>query len=198
MTPFIILRHGPTAWNEAGRIQGRSDQPLSPAGEAAVKSWRIPKRFADYAWLSSPLTRARQTAALLGRAEARVEARLIETDWGAWEGERLADLRRRLGEEMTRMEARGLGFKPPNGESPAELQERLAPLLRDLATARHPTAAVAHKGVIRALYALASGWDMRGKPPQKLRPACAHAFLLDDAGAPRIDQLNIALTSETR
>ena len=52
-----------------------------------------------------------------------------------------------------------------------------------------------HKGVIRALYALASGWDMRGAPPEKLRQPCAHRFLLSPGGDPRVERLNIPLTA---
>jgi broad specificity phosphatase PhoE len=54
-------------------------------------------------------------------------------------------------------------------------------------------AAVTHKGVIRALYARASGWDMTGRPPVKLRDACAQCFLLGPEGAPETDQLNLPL-----
>ena len=197
MTSFVVLRHGPTAWNEAGRIQGRSDQPLSPAGRAVVTGWCLPAPYRDYAWLTSPLRRARETAELLGHPDACVEARLIEADWGEWEGARLDELRHRLGARMRDLEARGLHFLPPAGESPAAVQKRLMPLLGDLAAAGRPTVAVAHKGVIRALYALASGWDMSDKPPQKLRPACAHAFLLADDGMPRVERLNISLEAVT-
>jgi broad specificity phosphatase PhoE len=195
---LLLIRHGATAWNEAGRIQGRSDTPLSPAGRAAVAAWTVPPQAAGARWLCSPLVRARDTAALLhGRAVAE-EPRLIETDWGEWEGRSLAGLRAELGAAMAENEARGLDFRPPGGESPRDVQDRLRPLLAELAAEPDPVVAVTHKGVIRAVYALASGWDMRGKPPVKLLNACAHAFALGPGGQPRVEDLNLPLAADVR
>ena len=42
MTDLIILRHGPTAWNAAHRLQGGIDEPLSDEGRARVAAWRLP------------------------------------------------------------------------------------------------------------------------------------------------------------
>lgn len=193
MTRLLVIRHAATAWNAAGRIQGRSDQPLSPDGRAAVAGWTLPPEAAGARWLSSPLTRARDTAALLHRGPVETEPRLIETDWGEWEGRTLADLRAELGAAMAANEARGLDFRPPGGESPRDVQRRLSPLLGELADRDTTVMAVAHKGVLRALYALACDWDMRGRPPARLRDACAQSFLLGRDGAPRVDRLNIPL-----
>ncbi len=201
MTLLVLIRHGPTDWTAEGRIQGHSDVPLSAAGRDAVRGWRLPLELADepggWVWLSSPLARARETAALLrhgnGAAEARLEDALKEMHWGDWEGRRLAELRAEDGGHMAAEEARGLDFRPPGGESPREVQDRLMPLLAALAAAGRPAAAVTHKGVIRAVYARATGWDMTGRPPEKLRDACAHRFVLDSGGAPRPDRLNIPL-----
>ena len=174
MIPLVLIRHARTAWNAEGRMQGHSDIPLSPEGRTQAASWRLPKELETYRWVTSPLARARQTAEMLGRGHCEVEPSLIEMDWGEWEGERLADLRRRLGAEMAALEAEGLDFRPPGGESPRQVQDRLGPWLEAIAAAGRPVAAVTHKGVIRALYALASGWDMCGKPPVKLRSDCLH------------------------
>lgn len=193
MSRLLLIRHGPTAWNESGRIQGRSDQPLSSGGRAAVAAWTLPPEAGDARWLCSPLVRARQTAAMLHGGRVEAEPRLVETDWGAWEGRTLAGLRDELGAEMTANEARGLDFRPPGGESPRAVQERLRPLLAELAGRPGTVAAVTHKGVIRALYALACGWDMRRRPPAKLLDACAQLFTLSPDGEPRLDRLNIPL-----
>ncbi|MHA1151277.1 MAG: histidine phosphatase family protein [Alphaproteobacteria bacterium] len=200
----MLIRHGATQWNLDGRIQGRADPPLAPEGRAAVSAWRLPPEMAgvpgpgDWIWLTSPLTRARETAALLNAAPdsaepASIEPALIEMDWGTWEGRRLATLRAEGGPAMAEAEARGLDFQPPGGESPRQVQDRLRPLLERLAAAGRPAVAVTHKGVIRALYALASGWDMTGRGPGKLRDGCAQRFLLGPDGAPETDQLNLPL-----
>ncbi|MDH3792273.1 MAG: histidine phosphatase family protein, partial [Rhodospirillales bacterium] len=93
------------------------------------------------------------------------------------------------------MEARGLDFRPPGGESPRDVQVRLAPWLTRVAADGQPCVAVCHKGVIRALAALASGWDMTGPPPEKLRDAAAHRFLVGTGGTPAVGQLNLSLVS---
>jgi probable phosphoglycerate mutase len=198
MTPLVLIRHGPTQWNLDGRIQGRADPSLAPAGREAVTTWRLPPELAgagdgDWTWLTSPLARARETVTLLHAAPVPVEPALIEMDWGAWEGRQLLELRAEGGAAMAAAEARGLDFQPPGGESPRQVQDRLRPFLERLAATGRPTVAVTHKGVIRALYALASGWDMTGRAPEKLRDGCAQRFLLGPNGAPETDQLNVPL-----
>jgi probable phosphoglycerate mutase len=194
---LLLVRHGPTAWNAEGRIQGHSDIGLSPQGEAAVVAWRLPAAWCDGQWYASPLARARRTAALLGHAEALAEPRLIEANWGQWEGERLSDLRARLGTTLVEEEARGLDFRPPGGESPRDLQQRVTPFLHELARLDGPAVAVTHKGIIRAIYALARGWDMHDDPPDKLKDEHAHLFELDREGAPRAKRLNLPLRPGT-
>ena len=194
MTTLLLIRHGPTEWNEQGRIQGRSDPPLSAAGRSLVQGWRLPEAEGDAEWLCSPLKRAQQTAAILRGQAVAGDGRLIEADWGAWEGRSLEDLRASGGPAMAENEARGLDFQPPGGESPRAVQQRLMPLLSALATRPKPVVAVTHKGVIRAVYALASGWDMRDKPPVKLNWACAHRFALARDGRPALAALNVSLS----
>lgn len=141
--------------------------------------------------VTSPLRRCVETAALLGAPDAACEPRIIEMDWGDWQGESFVALRERLGEAMRDNEARGLDFRPPGGESPRLVLERVKTWLREIAAAGEPTLAVTHRGVIRALFAEATGWDMRGKPPARLAWDAVHLFRVDEAGAPRIERLNV-------
>ncbi len=190
MIPLVVLRHGPTAWNARKRIQGRSDIPLSEIGRTVVGGWRLTPEIMAYECVSSPLVRALETARIMGLQPSRTEPRLIEMNWGDWEGRILPDLRADLGLEMAANEKRGLDFRAPGGESPRDIQIRLGAWLSGLSEA---TVAVTHKGVIRALYALASGWDMTDDPPQKLRDGTAHGFVIDSDGNPAVDRLNIPL-----
>ncbi len=192
MTLFAILRHGPTAWSAEGRLQGRRDLPLSAAGRQCVRAWRLPPAVTGCAWRVSPLRRTGETAVLLGISDAVQESALIEMDWGQWEGQRLAELRASV-PGIAAMEAAGLDFRPPGGESPREVQARLRPLLARIAQDGVPVAAVAHKGVIRALVALATGWDMRAKPPQRLAEDAVHLFEIDRTGRAAVCRLNLPL-----
>jgi broad specificity phosphatase PhoE len=177
-----LIRHGITAWNRAGRIQGRSDVPLCEEGRAQVRSWRLPEDLEGARLIASPLGRARETARLLTGREPPTDARLMEMDWGAFEGRRLSELRAEDRAGFAANEARGLDFRPPGGESPREVAARLAALLAELTEG--PVVLVAHRGVLRAAVVLATGWDMRGPPP--LEPARDEALLVDLRPAPRL------------
>ncbi|HET7363948.1 MAG TPA: histidine phosphatase family protein [Burkholderiales bacterium] len=188
MTLVALLRHGDTAWSAEGRIQGRSDVPLSDAGRAALEHFRLPARCSAMRVVTSPLSRCTQTAALLGAADAAREARLLEMNWGEWQGRVLAELRAELGEAMRANEARGWDFRPAGGESPREVLARVQGWLRDC---DRPTLGVTHRGVIRAIFAAATGWDLRGAPPAKLDWHAVHLFRLDGDGTPTVEALNL-------
>ncbi len=197
MTRLIAIRHGRTDWNDAKKLQGRTDIPLNAAGIADVRSWSLPKPLGTPdLWISSPLSRAMQTAEILAPEGTNIEtdARLREMSFGDWEGRTLADLRAVLGPAMLENEARGLDFRPQGGESPRDVVARLRPFLEDLGArldgSRHHALqngqfviCVCHKAVIRAMMALATGWDMTDKAPLKLRSGRFIQFDLSKEGA---------------
>lgn len=83
-----LVRHGETEWARLGRHTGRTDVPLTDAGRAQAAA--IGRRLADRRFalvLTSPMSRATQTAALAGfGAESLVDEDLREWDYGAFEG----------------------------------------------------------------------------------------------------------------
>jgi broad specificity phosphatase PhoE len=186
MTRLALLRHADTAWSAQGRIQGRTDVPLSVSAKIFV-----PDQFHLFRVVTSPLRRCVETAALLGAPEAEREPRIAEMRWGDWEGRRLAELRAGLGAAMAENEARGWDFRPPGGESPREVLARVRPWLAEVAARGDPTLAVTHRGVIRAVLAHALEWDLRGKPPVKLDWTAAHVFRLAADGDPAVERLNV-------
>lgn len=192
---LALLRHGATPWNREGRLQGRSDIALDAQGRDAVANWRLPTALAGFAWVSSPLARARQTAEILAASfmpppAIAIELRLTEMRFGDWEGENLPALRAQLGPALAQREALGLDFAAPGGESPRQVQVRLRPWLSELAAAERDIFAVAHKGIIRAAYSLATGWTMTSKAPDKMRADSLQIFAVDDAGSLKIERLN--------
>lgn len=179
---LVLIRHGATAWNLEKRIQGRTDVPLCDQGRQAMQHLSIPPEPGITQWFSSPLVRAMESARLLGINNPLQEPALIEMSWGDWEGEILKPLRRQLGDQMRDNEARGLDFRPPGGESPREVQNRLKYWLKGRAVNDTNLGAVAHKGIIRCIYALATGWDMRGDAPVEFAWDAMHQFELDIDG----------------
>lgn len=91
MPDLLILRHGETEWNLAGRMQGALDSPLTERGRAqAAAQGRLLAQFGIDGWTawSSPQGRARSTAeiALGTSARLRFDSRLVEIGMGQWTG----------------------------------------------------------------------------------------------------------------
>ena len=193
MTSLAVMRHAPTAWNHAKRLQGRADIVIDDDARDELQHLALPAAFVGWRVVASPLARARETARLLTGSDPAIDARLIEMDWGGYEGQSVADLRVQGGAAFIAEEAKGLDFTPPNGESPRQVMARLRPWLAELAARRENTFAVTHKGVMRALLALATGWDMLGKAPVKFRWPALHQFEIGNDGAVRLKNANIAL-----
>src|SRR5581483_11461884 len=82
-----LVRHGQTEWSASGRHTGRTDIPLTAAGEASAATL-APAIAARHpvAVFTSPATRAVRTAELAGLAGARPDPLLQEWDYGGYEG----------------------------------------------------------------------------------------------------------------
>jgi len=94
MGELIVLRHGETEWSRDLRHTGRTDVPLTAAGEAAAAAL-APALAARKvrATFTSPARRAVLTAALAGLADATRDPDLQEWDYGGYEGRTTADIR---------------------------------------------------------------------------------------------------------
>ena len=169
-----LLRHGRTAWNEAGRLQGRSDVPLTPEERERLSRLALPPDWRGADVLSSPLRRARETADILADGAVRTEAALVEMDLGAWEGRRGVDLLDDPASGYRHVEAWGWDMRPPNGgETPRDVLGRAAPVLAGLA---RDTLIVSHINVMRAILADAHGWDFDGPMPFRIKRDRLHVL----------------------
>ena len=196
MTLLAFIRHAPTTWNAEGRLQGHRDTPLSQDGKAALATWAAPPALNGFDWVASPLGRCQDTARhLVGRTVASDE-RIIEMNWGDWEGRIRAELAETLGDAFRENEARGLDFTPPNGESPRMVQDRLKPFFQEVAARGRPTVAVCHRGVIRSAVALATGWNFMGKSPVKGQHGAYNMLRLAADGTPSVVALDTPLPTE--
>ncbi len=189
---IAFLRHGPTEWNALGRIQGHTDIPLSAEGAAKMAALRLPDSITAARVFVSPLTRARQTARLLGLPDDVLDTRLMEQHWGEWEGMTRAEILGRHGEDAFMRAGLARAFRPLGGESTAQLHDRVAHFLRDVAATNGDAVAVAHLGVLRAAYTLATGWDMATPMPPDLDVSRILLLSLAHDGTPKIETLNMA------
>jgi broad specificity phosphatase PhoE len=194
---LALLRHGPTEWNDLGKVQGHTDIPLSDGGFARMAALRLP--IAAPRLYASPLLRARQTVEALGLKDPGLDARLMEQNWGAWEGLTRAEILSQHGADAFERAGskQGEAFRPGGGESTGELHTRVAAFLKDVAQEESDAIAVAHLGVLRAAYTLATGWDMATPMPAELDVSKILLLSLSRDGVPKIAQLNLEFSART-
>ncbi|WP_050928160.1 histidine phosphatase family protein [Aestuariivita boseongensis] len=166
MTKLALLRHGHTAWNRAGQIQGRSDIPLEDDARANLAQLALPRPWDGADLVASPLSRAQETAALVGGRPPATAPELIEMNWGDWEGQKGLELKADPNSGFRDIEEWGWSYRPPGGESPAEVWARLQ---RWVAGLSRDTVAVTHIGIMRVLLARATGWDFEGPAPFQIK-----------------------------
>lgn len=192
---IAFVRHGPTDWNAQGRIQGRLDMPLSAEGRAKMARLGPPEGFAQARAYSSPLGRARETAALLGFANPILDERLVEHHWGRWEGLTRDEILARDGKDAFERAGSGADFTPPEGERTADLIARVRSFLDDVAKTDQDAIAISHRGVLRSAYTLATGWKMLTPMPDQLDLSKALVLELARDGSAKIAALNMPLSA---
>jgi probable phosphoglycerate mutase len=174
---FLVFRHGETDYNRHGRVQGWTDVPLNPDGQAQAATLAPLLAAHDVrSIVTSDLTRAHQTAVAAAGGRAVVLHRdmaLREIFYGELEGLLFDDLVVQLGQEfMARwrhLDAAGLEQRIPSGESKREALTRAHDAIRRHAArvAASETFAVStHGGIIRCLIGAAEGG---AAAPQKIR-----------------------------
>jgi broad specificity phosphatase PhoE len=167
---LIFLRHGETAYNAENRLQGQLDIPLNARGREQARSVgrtlrsrigaEIEQLEAAGAFVASPLLRARETMEIardgmdLSPGGYRLDARLMELSFGAWEGMRWPEIEARDPRGVKARNSDKWIYAPPGGESYATLAGRLRPWLDGLTA---DAFVVAHGGAARALMALIAG-----------------------------------------
>ena len=185
MTRIALLRHFPTAWNDARRFQGQTDIPLTDKSRAELRRLAIPAPWDEARIIASPLKRADETARLLARGRAvSIDPRLVEIGFGAWEGKRGADLLADPASGYVHIEHWGWHKHPPGGESPWEVWQRVRPALAEIAAAGKPALLVAHRALMRVILARAWGWNYDSPEPFKIKQQRIYPMTLGPDGDP--------------
>ncbi|MGH9136009.1 MAG: histidine phosphatase family protein [Acidimicrobiales bacterium] len=152
---IVLIRHGRTDANAAGRLLGRLDPPLDRVGEAQARELAAVVGPVSRV-VSSPLLRARQTAALLAPGvEVDVDERWIELDYGGLDGTAMAEV---PADTWARWQA-DPAHVPAGGESLVDVGTRVRAACEELATeaAASDMAVVTHVSPIKAAVAWALG-----------------------------------------
>lgn len=165
MTTVFLIRHGRTAANAQGVLAGRSAIGLDGRGVSqALAAGRRLRAVPIQGIVTSPLTRARQTAKAVNDARPvpvsiRREPGLSEVDYGTWSGRSLADLAQ--DDLWTVVQRHPAAMVFPGGESMGTMQHRAVSAIRHWNT-RYPRAyaVVSHGDVIKAVLADALGMHL--------------------------------------
>ena len=157
-TQFIVVRHGETAWNAQGRIQGHLDSPLNEEGlaQALLLGERLGAEPFDHFYCSD-LGRAQQTAQPIADRSGKAPtttARLRERNLGVFQGLTGTQCERLHPADYQRFHARDPDHAMPGGESIRELYRRVSGLFDELAVSHAGAriAIVTHGGVLDALH----------------------------------------------
>lgn len=170
-TRLLLIRHGETAWNAEGRVQGQLDVPLSAKGvwQAGCLAQRLAAQREHepvHAVMASPLARAWFTAQPVAQAlglELQAEPRLRERMFGIFEGHTLEEIEVRWPEEFALWRGRDAAWAIPQGESALQFIERTLAALTAVAQgwAGKTVALIVHGGVLDVAYRHAKNlaWD---------------------------------------
>jgi broad specificity phosphatase PhoE len=165
MPTIFLVRHGETDFNVAQRLQGRYETSLNARGRQQAGACagilrdlfgRDGRAADDYAYVSSPLLRARETMELVRAALGvdppayALDDRLQEISYGDWEGLTLSEVAARDPQVLALRERDKWDFVPAGGESYSNVARRVADWYASIAL---DTVVVAHGGVVRVLMA---------------------------------------------
>jgi probable phosphoglycerate mutase len=144
-----LVRHAETEWSRGGRHTGRTDVALTDAGRARARELAPVLAGRSFALvLTSPLARARETAALAGFGDAAQEREdLLEWDYGDYEGITTAEIRETDPDWYLWRDG------VPGGETGEEVAARCDRIVAELLGVDGDVAIFAHGHVLRALSA---------------------------------------------
>jgi probable phosphoglycerate mutase len=168
-----LVRHGETEWARDLRHTGRTDIPLTDVGRA--EALEVGRRLAGIAFdlvLASPLARALDTARLAGFGDrVRVDADLVEWDYGRYEGLTTPEIRRsHPGWTIWNDGANG-------GESPEQVGARADRVIGRIGSVEGRALIFAHGHLLRVL---AARW--LGLPPSEGRHLALYVATLSLLG----------------
>lgn len=203
VTKLVLWRHGVTDWNERGVFQGQTDVPLNDRGlkQAVAAAPRL-AAFGPEAIVSSPMLRARQTAAALAElvaVDVVVDDRMSEINVGTWTGQSMADV---MADDPSVLAAVRSGKdyqRSATGETMTQVGARAGQCLRQVALdhAGRTAVVVSHSGAIRMGVASLLGWSHATATGLGGVGNCAWVVVAQRHGTWRIETYNCGVDKAT-
>ena len=191
ITRILAIRHGETAWNVGGRLQGHLDIPLNDTGrlQAGRLAQALAGREAPDVIYSSDLSRARDTAQALADATGaplRLHTGLRERCFGDFQGQTFEQVTQSAPEAAEQWRRRVPDWAPPGegGESLLLFQERVAQTVLGLAAENvdKQIAIVTHGGVLDVLYRAAARLGLQDARTWQLTNTAVNRLLWSPEG----------------
>lgn len=187
-TRVVAIRHGETAWNVEGRIQGHLDVPLNAQGrwQAAQLAQALVREGIDCVY-SSDLRRALETAeavVAVGGQPLVTDMGLRERDFGDFQGQTFREIEQQLPAQAERWRLREPDFEPGGGESLNTFYARCLSTATRLASAHlgQTIALVAHGGVLDCFYRAATRQALQAPRSWQLGNASINRLLYTGEG----------------
>src|SRR5262245_39558764 len=162
-TRLCIVRHGETAWNAEGRVQGQLDIPLSVTGLAQAAAVAVALKGEKFdAIYSSDLVRVRQTAQPTAdemKKQVLLDQRLRERHYGVFQSITYVEAKERFPEDYARFKAKDLDFGFETGESLRAFNDRSLVVIDEIArkNSGRNVLVFTHGGVLECVYRHATG-----------------------------------------
>ena len=153
---IYILRHGEIDRSYEGRFVGQVDPPLTENGVRQAEGWQRALAGSGLTRIHcSDLVRSLRTAQIIAGGEKHrihVASGLREIGLGEWDGRLRDEIREAFPHEWRRRGEDFEGYRPPGGESFADLSARIIPLFHQIVRDSDGTELiVGHAGVNRVI-----------------------------------------------
>lgn len=176
MSKIYLIRHGKTAANEQHLYCGSTDLPLSENGLAELKTLHY--HVEDARFITSGMMRTEQTLkALFGEVPFSVEPGFREVDFGVFEMHSYDQLKER-DDYQAWLTGDNDSNIPPQGESGAQMTERVLAAYQTYADSTQNTVIVSHGGVIAAL--MAHLFPQEQKSRYQWQPKPGHGYVIEN------------------
>jgi broad specificity phosphatase PhoE len=190
MGRWYLVRHGQTAWNAEGRVQGHTDTPLGEKGLAQAQ--RVAARLRGQSFAAayaSDLRRAADTARVIldGRTlPLQMMPELREAHHGQWDGMTYAEVQSRYPDGWARLTRMAEDVAAPGGETAAQVAQRVKAACDRIAAANgagQDVLIVAHSGSLRAMAIVLLGLPVSASWRLRLDPASLSIIAVHERGA---------------
>lgn len=165
---LILVRHGETDWNRDERVQGVSDITLNEVGREQARKLALALKDRPIRRIySSPLCRAYETTRIINdyhHLPIEVREELREMDQGRFEGLPFRELMATEREFLIHWLEDPASVIMPGGESLADVQKRVRPVIEDICAAGVDSLIISHNFTIAAIIC-----DIAGIPLSRFR-----------------------------